>query len=240
MDVMFNNAGIAIGGKFGDLSHAQHEAQVQINCMGVVNGCYAGLGLLKNTPGSLLFNTASSASITGAPNLATYGASKGFVRLLTEGLSSELSEFGVRCADALPGMITTEMNPADKPGPARIGGNESAPDDSPFLFWLICIHKPQSAPDFGSKLCIHIDRSRYRRLPPSEVASAVWECYTAGERPQIHWFVPKDLEVLDKAAAQDREGTRNERLDMKAEMAVADPLDALVTAREKDGATVLI
>ena len=98
MDVMYNNAGIAIGGKFGDLSHAQHVAQVQINCMGVVNGCYAGLGLLKNTPGSLLFNTASSASITGAPNLATYGASKGFVRLLTEGLSSELSEFGVRCA----------------------------------------------------------------------------------------------------------------------------------------------
>jgi short-subunit dehydrogenase len=40
--------------------------------------------LLKNTPGSLLFNTASSASIRGSPGLATYGATKGFVRLLTE------------------------------------------------------------------------------------------------------------------------------------------------------------
>ena len=121
MDIMFNNAGIAIGGAFGDLTHAQHLAQVNINCMGVVNGAYAALPLLKCTPGSLLFNTASSASIQGAPNLATYGATKGFVRLLTEGLSSELGPSGVRCADALPGIIITDMNPDDVLGPARIG-----------------------------------------------------------------------------------------------------------------------
>ena len=52
----------------------------------------------------------------GAPGLSTYAASKGFVRLLTESLAVELAPFDVRCADALPGMITTDMNPADKVG----------------------------------------------------------------------------------------------------------------------------
>lgn len=154
MDLLFNNAGIAVGGGFGDLSHAQHAQQVAVNCMGVVNGAHAALPLLKNTPGSvrmahmrrcpacilcavwvlklachrgsrsqLLLNTASSASIMGAPGLATYGATKGFVRLLTEGLSAELGggDHPVRVADVLPGFITTDMNPADRPGPAGIG-----------------------------------------------------------------------------------------------------------------------
>jgi NADP-dependent 3-hydroxy acid dehydrogenase YdfG len=41
MDCMFNNAGIAVGGGFGELSHAQHAAQVQINCMGAPPPCRA-------------------------------------------------------------------------------------------------------------------------------------------------------------------------------------------------------
>ena len=136
MDVMFNNAGIAIGGAFGDLTHAQHLAQVNINCMGVVNGAYAALPLLKNTPRSLLFNTASSASIQGAPNLATYGATKGFVRLLTEGLSSELGPSGVRCADALPGIIITgacsllSLPPAHSPRRFQRAPSRSPPRNS--------------------------------------------------------------------------------------------------------------
>ena len=59
----------------------------------------------------------------------------------------------------------------------------------------------------------------WRPLPPSAVAEAVWECYNAGDvrGTDIHWFVPEELEALDKQVSQDREAGRNARLDMAAE-----------------------
>ena len=59
----------------------------------------------------------------------------------------------------------------------------------------------------------------WRPLPPSAVAEAVWECYNAGDvrGTGIHWFVPEELEALDKQVSQDREAGRNARLDMAAE-----------------------
>ena len=191
------------------------------------------------------------------------------------GLSAELAPFGVRCADVLPGMITTAMNPDDSPGPAGIGGGDRDPDGPcvteslarqlslastlcelarhsraqkqglyPCLSgvnhrWLHSLHvcfgsacaRSNCLTLIGGTLAFDC-RHSYRRLPATSVAKAVWECYSAGERPHIHWFVPKDLESLDKAVAQDREAAR----DMHATAAeqgqaeAEDPMDALLNS----------
>ncbi|MDP9104184.1 MAG: SDR family NAD(P)-dependent oxidoreductase, partial [Pseudomonadota bacterium] len=55
-DVLFNNAGIGRYGWFEDIDPDEADLEIDINLKGVVNGAYAGLALLKATPGSRLIN----------------------------------------------------------------------------------------------------------------------------------------------------------------------------------------
>jgi NADP-dependent 3-hydroxy acid dehydrogenase YdfG len=109
MDVLFNNAGIGLGGKFADLSPDDADKVIDINFRGVVNGIYAGLPLLRATPGSCILNTASAAGIYGAAGLAVYSATKFAVRGLTEALDNEFAEFGIKVRDIMPSFINTPL-----------------------------------------------------------------------------------------------------------------------------------
>ncbi len=109
MDILFNNAGIGESGWFEDVPHDRAMRLVDINLKGVLNGAYAGLGLLKATPGSLLFNNASSSATYGMPRLAVYSATKHGVKGLTEALAIEWARHDVRVSDALPGLINTPL-----------------------------------------------------------------------------------------------------------------------------------
>ncbi len=109
MDVLFNNAGIGLGGQFADLSPDDADAVIDINFRGVVNGIYAGLPLLKATRSSCILNTASAAGIYGAAGLAVYSATKFAVRGLTEALDIEFSDAGIRVRSIMPSFINTPL-----------------------------------------------------------------------------------------------------------------------------------
>jgi NAD(P)-dependent dehydrogenase (short-subunit alcohol dehydrogenase family) len=109
MDVLFNNAGIGLGGKFADLPQDDADRVIDINFRGVVNGIYAGLPLLRATPGSCILNTASAAGIYGAAGLAIYSATKFAVRGLTEALDIEFADAGIRVRDIMPSFINTPL-----------------------------------------------------------------------------------------------------------------------------------
>src|SRR5687767_1374122 len=84
LDLFHNNAGIAHSGFFEDVPQQAARRIIDVNFAGVVNGAYAALPLLRATPNSLCFNTASSSAIFGVPNLAVYSATKFAVKGLTE------------------------------------------------------------------------------------------------------------------------------------------------------------
>jgi len=110
MDILFNNAGIAKGsGPFEKTDFNDVVQAVQVNLIGVMAGIHACTELLKATPNSLCFNTASASAIFGLPNIAVYSATKHAVRGLTEALSAEFSAHGIRVADALPGLVDTSL-----------------------------------------------------------------------------------------------------------------------------------
>ena len=109
LDVLHNNAGIIMGGLFGDMDFADIEKIIQVNLMGVVNGIHAAYPMLKKTPNSLCFTTCSSSAIFGQPWIATYSTTKHAIKGLTEALSVEFSLFDIRAADTLPGHIDTSM-----------------------------------------------------------------------------------------------------------------------------------
>ncbi len=109
LDLLFNNAGIAVGGMLDEQPWEEIARIVEINLMGVVIGTRAALPLLRATPGSLCLNTSSSSAIFGTAGIAMYSATKHAVRGLTEALSIEFKRYGVRASALLPGLIDTPL-----------------------------------------------------------------------------------------------------------------------------------
>jgi NAD(P)-dependent dehydrogenase (short-subunit alcohol dehydrogenase family) len=124
LDVMFNNAGIARGGKFDAISPEDHDLLVDINFKGVMYGAEVAFPHLRATPGSCLLNTASAAGIYGTPKAAVYSATKFAVRGLTEALDAEWAHFGIKVRDLMPSFINTPL--LDAP---VSGTNRNARDD---------------------------------------------------------------------------------------------------------------
>lgn len=124
LDILFNNAGIGRGGPFDQQPFEDILAVVQVNLIGVLNGIYEAVPLLKATPNSLCFTTSSSSATFGIPGIAVYSATKHAVKGLTEALSIEFKAYGIRVADVLPGLIDTPILPP--------GAVEAAPKEGMF------------------------------------------------------------------------------------------------------------
>jgi NAD(P)-dependent dehydrogenase (short-subunit alcohol dehydrogenase family) len=110
IDVVFNNAGIPLGGALTENSPAEIERCLDINLKGVLFGAQAAYPWLKaSAPGSCLLNTASAAGIYGTPGASVYSATKFGVRAITESLDAEWSDDGIKVADLMPGFIDTPL-----------------------------------------------------------------------------------------------------------------------------------
>ncbi len=109
MDALFNCAGIMKMGPFSSTPLEDHKRTVEINVLGVVNGIYSSLELLKKTPRAHVVSMGSASGIYGVPDLATYSASKFFVRGLTEALNIELSKDDITVTDLMPLYVDTPM-----------------------------------------------------------------------------------------------------------------------------------
>jgi NAD(P)-dependent dehydrogenase (short-subunit alcohol dehydrogenase family) len=110
IEVVFNNAGIPLGGALMENSTAEIERCLDINLKGVLFGAQASYPWLKaSAPGSCLLNTASAAGIYGTPGASVYSATKFGVRALTESLDGEWADDGIKVADLMPGFIDTPL-----------------------------------------------------------------------------------------------------------------------------------
>ena len=116
MDVLFNNAGVGLGGLYDTLSPEDADFVIDVNFRGVMNGIYMGLPLLRATPGSAILNTGSASGFYGSPGLSIYSATKFAVRALTEALDAEFSGEGIKVRDLMPGFIDTPLLQRAVPG----------------------------------------------------------------------------------------------------------------------------
>ena len=110
IDVLFNNAGIAVGGPLVETPDSEIDRILDVNLAGVVHGARAAYPYLKAAaPGSALVNTASAAGIYGVGGGAIYSATKFAVRGLTESLDVEWAGDGIRVRSIMPGFIETPL-----------------------------------------------------------------------------------------------------------------------------------
>lgn len=142
IDVIVNNAGVASGGFFGELSLEDWDWQIAINLMGVVKGCKAFLPLLERSKGKIV-NIASMAALMQGPAMSNYNVAKAGVVALSESLLVELALVEVGVHVVCPSFFQTN--------PAGLFPRPEPRDEAPGR---------QAAGEFADQ------RRRHRRLHP--------------------------------------------------------------------------
>lgn len=109
IDVLINNAGVASGGFFWDLTLEDWEWQISINLMGVVKGCKAFVPMLMKQKQGRIINIGSMAALMQAPGMSNYNVAKAGVVALSESLMAELHPFGVKVNVVCPSFFQTNL-----------------------------------------------------------------------------------------------------------------------------------
>ncbi|WCT80210.1 SDR family NAD(P)-dependent oxidoreductase [Novosphingobium humi] len=115
LDVLVNNAGIAVLGMMDTVSTADWQRQIDVNLTSVFQGARRAMAMMRRAGddgkarGGSIINISSVAGLIGVPGCASYAASKGGVRLLTKVVALEGASDGIRCNSVHPGMIATNI-----------------------------------------------------------------------------------------------------------------------------------
>jgi NAD(P)-dependent dehydrogenase (short-subunit alcohol dehydrogenase family) len=109
LDVLVNNAGVAIASNVEDTTLAEWRRTIAVNLDGVFFGCQAGIASMKRAGGGSIINLSSIDGVIGEADLAAYCASKGGVRTLTKAVGAHCARmrYGIRCNSIHPGYIRT-------------------------------------------------------------------------------------------------------------------------------------
>ena len=109
LDIMFNNAGIGVGGEFHSLSLEHWRTVIEVNLMGVVRGVAAAYPIMVRQGAGHIVNIASLAGLIASPGLGPYATTKGAVVSLTAALRAEGEALGVRASVVCPGFVDTAI-----------------------------------------------------------------------------------------------------------------------------------
>ena len=114
VDLVCNNAGVAVAGPFEDVSDEDWRWVVDVNLMGVVHGCQAfAPGMLARKSGFIL-NVASAAGIVSTPRMAPYNTTKAAVVALSETLHAEFHDRNVTVSVLCPTFFQTGIMEASR------------------------------------------------------------------------------------------------------------------------------
>lgn len=111
LDVLVNNAGTAIPKPFVDTSLEEMDRVIDLNLRGVFIATHAALRHIRDG-GRIISIGSCVGERMMTPGLVAYSATKGAVRMFTQGLSRELGHRGITVNNVQPGPIDTDLNPA--------------------------------------------------------------------------------------------------------------------------------
>jgi 3-oxoacyl-[acyl-carrier protein] reductase len=111
LDILVNNAGTAIPKPFEEATREELDHVIDLNLRGVFFATQAALKHLKEG-GRIIMIGSSVGERNMTPGLAAYAATKGAVKIFTQGLSREVGVRGITVNNIQPGPIDTDLNPA--------------------------------------------------------------------------------------------------------------------------------
>jgi NAD(P)-dependent dehydrogenase (short-subunit alcohol dehydrogenase family) len=128
-DLIANNAGVAVGGPFDEISIEDWRWAVAINLWGVIYGCQAAVPKMKARGRGYILNVASAAGLLAPPAMSAYNVTKAGVVSLSETLYAEYKGAGIHVAALCPTFFKTNII-----GSGR--GATTEKDDAQILRWM--------------------------------------------------------------------------------------------------------
>jgi 3-oxoacyl-[acyl-carrier protein] reductase len=111
LDVLVNNAGTAIPKPFEQATLEELDLVIDINFRGVLIATQVALKHMNNN-GRIITIGSCVGERNMTPGLAAYAATKGAVKMFTQGLAREVGNRGITVNNVQPGPIDTDLNPA--------------------------------------------------------------------------------------------------------------------------------
>ena len=111
LDVLVNNAGTAIPKTFEETTLEEIDRMIGINFRGTLVVTQAALKHM-NDGGRIIMIGSCVGERVMTPGLVAYSATKGAVKMFTQGLSREVGSRGITVNNVQPGPIDTDLNPA--------------------------------------------------------------------------------------------------------------------------------
>jgi 3-oxoacyl-[acyl-carrier protein] reductase len=112
LDVLVNNAGTAILKKFEETTIEEMDRMININIRGVFLTTQAALKHMKDGGRIIMIGSCIGERFM-TPGLVPYSATKGAVKMFSQGLARELGTRGITVNNIQPGPIETDLNPVD-------------------------------------------------------------------------------------------------------------------------------
>jgi 3-oxoacyl-[acyl-carrier protein] reductase len=111
IDVLVNNAGTAIPKTFEETTLEEMDRVIDINVRGTLAATQAALKHMKRGGRIIMIGSCVGEHVM-TPGLVAYSATKGAVKMFTQGLSREVGSRGITVNNIQPGPIDTDLNPA--------------------------------------------------------------------------------------------------------------------------------
>jgi len=109
VDLLVNNAGFGLTGRFAELDGERQREMIDLNCGALTELAHAVLpGMITRKTGGIL-NVASTAAFQPGSGMAVYFATKAFVLSFSEALHDEVKKHGIKVSCLCPGPTRTEF-----------------------------------------------------------------------------------------------------------------------------------
>ncbi len=118
VDWLINNAGFGSMGDFARLDLETEISMINLNITALVALTHRYLQKMRERKSGVIINVASTASFQPVPFMATYAATKAFVRSFSEAIAEENRPFNIKVTALCPGPTETNFFDA-----ANIGAN---------------------------------------------------------------------------------------------------------------------
>lgn len=109
LDVLVNNAGMGITGPVEDTPTEEMRAVFNTNLFGAIDVIKVVLPQMRSQKSGIIINVTSIAGYMGLPFRGLYSASKGALETVTEAVSMEVQNFGIKVVNIAPGDFATNI-----------------------------------------------------------------------------------------------------------------------------------
>jgi short-subunit dehydrogenase/pimeloyl-ACP methyl ester carboxylesterase len=110
VDIMVNNAGIGMAGRFLETTPAHWDNILAVNLRGVLNGSRAfGTQMVERGQGGTIINVSSAAAFLPSKSMIAYGTTKAAVLAFSESLRADLADEGITVTAVCPGFVNTNI-----------------------------------------------------------------------------------------------------------------------------------